>query len=784
MRGLRKTLLTAATLLIVGAAGAPAGAQLFQPGCCQSPIGVCLDVMLEAECIPPSTNAFFPGSTCDPTIGLCGGAAVCGNGSVDTGEQCDDGNTIGGDGCSAVCGIEGAVPPQSGLRAEAAADSQGVVDSLSCSAGALDPNPTDPACVDALPGHVEGEAFVLLGPGTPLRGAEARARVIFPGAFGSYSRGVMPAFQGVRRPPTRASAEASHVGRYIATWNGPGTPPATVPADLTVYFGGALQTSRLSPVTVCQTRCSPSEPPARDDGVASVAARITVLTNSRVETVFEAAADLGLFPASFTTPLFNSYGPWTDDFVVRPGVNGGASVADLHYFENFPARYDVPVNEVFAVEMALGTAVQVNDAPVLFAQLLAQADFLDTAALELRSSVPEVTITAIGTDGSILPPEDADGDGLTLSADNCLEAANADQADADGDGVGDACDNCPDTAHPGQADSDDDGRGDVCDDCPFAANGDQRDSDGDGIGDACEGLSHFQCYKTRSSKGDTCTDDAPVNAGRPCEREEQCGGVEDVSAYCLPEKFPRDVRFHLTDQFEAGLFTVQKPLTLCNPADKGGEGIHAPETPLLGYRIKRAAKTCAAEAPLNAGEVCRDEDDCGGTRPSTKLCQRTPPHRPRTRVRVENQLGTIRVDTLVPDRLLVPAAASLTEPVAPPEPAGHRVDRFKCYTVKTSKGEPPFTPILAVSLADRFEQPKLYDVVKPTRLCNPVDRDGEGVENVDEQMMCYRVKLAPTAPPQPKHVPVPGIFVNGDFGRGRIAALEEDELCVPSHTDL
>ena len=32
---------------------------------------------------------------------------VCGNGIVQTGEQCDDGNLINGDGCSSVCMIEG-----------------------------------------------------------------------------------------------------------------------------------------------------------------------------------------------------------------------------------------------------------------------------------------------------------------------------------------------------------------------------------------------------------------------------------------------------------------------------------------------------------------------------------------------------------------------------------------------------------------------------------------------------------------------------------------------------
>jgi cysteine-rich repeat protein len=38
-------------------------------------------------------------------------APVCGNGSVEAGEQCDDGNTTSGDGCSATCKVEVRPPP-------------------------------------------------------------------------------------------------------------------------------------------------------------------------------------------------------------------------------------------------------------------------------------------------------------------------------------------------------------------------------------------------------------------------------------------------------------------------------------------------------------------------------------------------------------------------------------------------------------------------------------------------------------------------------------------------
>jgi cysteine-rich repeat protein len=775
--------LSAGWLLVLAAASAPAWAQLYDPGCCQGPVGGCLDVPFQGECIPPLDNTFFPGSTCDHTTGLCGTMAVCGNGTLEAGEQCDDGNTVGGDGCSAVCGTEGAVPPQSALRVEVAAEFLNAQGAVSCLAGALDPNPADPGCVDPLPGHAEGDTFVFTGPRASSRGAEAHARARLPGSLGSLSRGVMPAFQGIRRPPTQASAEASRIARYVATYTGTGTPPATVTNDLFLHVDGVLRTTRTSPVIVCKTTCPPGAPPPRDAVVASVVSRINLYTNAGMTTLFDAAADLGVYPASLSIPLFTARGPWTDPaamaFDVRPAVHGGASVADVFYTKGFPALYQVPLNEIFAIETVLRTEISVNDPPVLFNLLLAEADFSHTADVEVFTSIPDVTITALDTEDSPLPPGDPDGDGLSLRVDNCPGTANPDQADGDGDGVGDACDTCPATAHPGQADSDGDGLGDVCDDCPFAANPDQLDSDGDGVGDACEALSHFHCYKTRSSRGDTCANDAPRNTGGSCVREEDCGGGGNVTSFCGSRKFPRDVRLQLRDRFEEGLFAVQKPLTLCAPADTNGEGIDAPLIDLRSYQLKRVPKICAVGAPTNVGAACRSEQDCGGTG-RTKLCQSATAFRQLTGIQVDNQFGTVRVDALKPDRLLVPAGDSLTGPASPPDPAGHRVDRFKCYTIKPSRGEPPFTPIIGITVADHLQQPKRYDIMKPTRLCTPVEQDGDGVEDADTHLLCYQVKPSTTPPAQSKFVSVPGIFVGNQFGRELVDTLKDDELCVPS----
>ena len=46
------------------------------------------------------------------------GGAVCGNGVVETGEQCDDGNMAAGDGCSATCQTEQVVTPHVSLTVD------------------------------------------------------------------------------------------------------------------------------------------------------------------------------------------------------------------------------------------------------------------------------------------------------------------------------------------------------------------------------------------------------------------------------------------------------------------------------------------------------------------------------------------------------------------------------------------------------------------------------------------------------------------------------------------
>lgn len=218
------------------------------------------------------------------------------------------------------------------------------------------------------------------------------------------------------------------------------------------------------------------------------------------------------------------------------------------------------------------------------------------------------------------------------------------------------------------------------------------------------------------------------------------------------EKFvPRTVS--LADQFDVAArnFDVTRPLSLCTPADKNDEGITDPITHLKGYQIK--------------------------------LTKTDPPQAPDVKhaVRVTNQFGELLLDTLRPDRLLMPTAKSLTGPVDPP--GLNNVDHYKCYKVRGRKGAPKFKPILGVSVSDQFigQPPKLFDLKKPTRLCTPVDKNGEGIKNPGTHLLCYQAK--PTKG-QPRHQPVSSIFVNNQFGPEILQTVKEEDLCVPSAKTL
>ena len=243
-------------------------------------------------------------------------------------------------------------------------------------------------------------------------------------------------------------------------------------------------------------------------------------------------------------------------------------------------------------------------------------------------------------------------------------------------------------------------------------------------------LDHFLCYKAKTAKG------AP--------------------------KFVSFFEVSLEDQFEDKLFDVKKVKGLCNPADKNDEGILDPITHLESYQIKL-----------------------------TKTDPKQPKHERQKQIQVVNPLhqpGELIVDTVKPDLLLVPTAKCIDDPpgtcpenLPAPDPGAHNVDHFKCYKIKISKGAPKFPKGLQVSVEDQFHQAKLYDVKKPKHLCPPVNKEGEGFQDEAAHLMCYQVKAVKG---EPKTDKVLDIHVSNQFGEGRLDAIKEDVLCVPSLTTI
>lgn len=223
-------------------------------------------------------------------------------------------------------------------------------------------------------------------------------------------------------------------------------------------------------------------------------------------------------------------------------------------------------------------------------------------------------------------------------------------------------------------------------------------------------------------------------------------------------KFQPILGVSLSDQFEQGLFDVTAQRcagapSLYNPADKNCEGIPDPLAHLKGYQIRL-----------------------------TKMKPPQPKHVPHN-VQVTNQFPqTLRLTTVKPDRLLVPTTKCIDQPgnpcpvpLPPPNPA--TVDHFKCYKVKITKGTPKFQPILGVRGSDQFTPPKVFDLENVTRLCNPVDKHGEGIMDPTNHLLCYK---ATPAKGQPKHLPVKGIHLSNQFGLETVDTVREEDLCVPS----
>jgi hypothetical protein len=180
---------------------------------------------------------------------------------------------------------------------------------------------------------------------------------------------------------------------------------------------------------------------------------------------------------------------------------------------------------------------------------------------------------------------------------------------------------------------------------------------------------------------------------------------------------------------------------LCTPADVNGGGVIDATTALEGYTIR---------PPRKSG--------------------------PQRILQVTNEFGPLRVEIDRPDALLVPTAGS---PESDPAlPGASNVDHYACHRLRLVTDGPPFAHIEGVRLMDQFGT-RSVDLTTPRHLCAPVGNDGTGIKNPGGYFLCYQAQPS-LAGPQNALGPARQLHTNNELGSGRLAAIRQAELCVPS----
>jgi hypothetical protein len=307
-------------------------------------------------------------------------------------------------------------------------------------------------------------------------------------------------------------------------------------------------------------------------------------------------------------------------------------------------------------------------------------------------------------------------------------------------------------------------------------------------------------------------------------------GVVDVDHYkCYFAAGQQvDVGASLVDQFQARSTLVVDPKLFCTPVDKNGEGIDDPLNhltcydtnpvgqapgliPILNQFVAGDQFTLASPnllcAPSTKEVLATSEHftvyratgddgppvtmvdqfgaqttDLGGTRyfmvPTQKnnepfhdlfthltcydIVDAAPP--PTGAVTVTNQFGIDQpLDVGDPKELCVP-----TEKLIAPGPIDG--DHFRCWEVSDPSGG---TIGVGVVLDNQFEG-LATTVMDPYRLCNPVDKNGEGIQDVDTHLVCYNIQ--PPGTILGFAIPI----LNQFFALANVDVEESIAVCVPS----
>jgi hypothetical protein len=107
------------------------------------------------------------------------------------------------------------------------------------------------------------------------------------------------------------------------------------------------------------------------------------------------------------------------------------------------------------------------------------------------------------------------------------------------------------------------------------------------------------------------------------------------------------------------------------------------------------------------------------------------------------------------------------------------IDHFKCYKAKDLKN-PKFV-ITTVALVDQFggtlHDDTNFELKKPFLICNPTDKNGEGLENPNDHLTCYKVKGKDGKIDKSKR---PKIEARDQLGTIQLELKKAFVVCVPS----
>jgi hypothetical protein len=289
-----------------------------------------------------------------------------------------------------------------------------------------------------------------------------------------------------------------------------------------------------------------------------------------------------------------------------------------------------------------------------------------------------------------------------------------------------------------------------------------------------------------------------------------------------------DIGVSLADQFQHQNVTVLDPVLFCNPADKNGSGIQNPTDHLTCYTYTPAGapvlplvpiinqffpeatqldvaeplalcvpslkaippsstldhfsvyNTLGPDGPvvqlvdqfqdqttdlglLNLFLVPADKNQEGILDPISHLaCNEILDGEPAPPVVfAEHQFGEQQLNLGMPRELCVPTEKMLT-------PGTVTVDHFKCYD---AIGDPLD---ISIGFADQFQGVDVL-LADPFLFCNPVDKNGEGIQNPEAHLTCYL-----TAPPGPALGLAPSILNQFLAVPIEIALEDQFAFCLPS----